>query len=170
MRGPNTPTAGQALQLAPSGPNSIPDLSEQVQSLTSDSDIDKSAFYRGWAWLVLVDTRLNPAPAGRVAKIQPLVKSCILVGSHADSCDVVLASGRISREHAEIEFDFAQGQFSLVDRNSTNGTYVRPPGGNETRVITRQMLVDSCQIRFADDAVFVFRCFAQKAAKSGRVS
>lgn len=165
MRGPNTPSAGQVIQPASTGANSVPDLSEQVQSLTSDIDIDKSAFYRGWAWLVLVETRLNPAPPGRVAKIQPLVKSCILVGSHADSCDLVLASGRISREHAEIEFDFAQGQFWLVDRNSTNGTYVRPPGGSEARIIARQMLVDGCQIRFADDAAFVFRCFAQKAAK-----
>ncbi len=165
MRGPNTPNAGDVTLPASSGPNSIPDLSEQVQSLPTDSDSDKSTFYRGWAWLVLVETRLSPAPPGRVATLQPLVKSCILVGSHAESCDVVLASGRISREHAEIEFDFAQGQFWLNDRNSTNGTHVRPPGGSELRVIARQMLIDGCQIRFADDAEFVFRCFAQKAAK-----
>ena len=158
---PNVPVETQGADAT--ARDSLPDLSEFVRSTGGNSD--QWSFYRAWAWLVLAESRLSVALTSSVAIFQPLVKASILIGSNADLCDVVLPSGRISREHADLEFDFVHGHFYLTDRSSTNGTYVRPPGSSESRVITRQSILDGYRIRFADDVVFVFRCFAHKVAK-----
>jgi hypothetical protein len=75
----------------------------------------------GLARLLLLRPRLEAAP--RTGASLP----CLTVGRHPSN-DLVLASTGIpllmSRYHAAITFDGEQ--FTVVDRSTTNGTYVRP--------------------------------------------
>ncbi len=159
----NVPTLVEAVRTGPSGRTNVPDLSEHVQD--TSGEILRPTVYRGWAWIVCAEHRLQGAPPSLVATFHPLIKTHILIGNNAEVCDLVFNSGRISREHAEIEFDLTQGLFYVSDRGSTNGTFVRPPGGAESRVLSRQTLADGSRLRLADDVVLIFRGFCQKGGK-----
>jgi len=76
-------------------------------------------------------------------------------------CDIVLASHGVSREHAEIGFDRARGQFFMADLKSTNGTYLQRPGeSGVTQIVGQADLSDGCVIRFGAEQVrLVFRCY-----------
>lgn len=160
----NIPTWVDGPRAGTSGRNNVPDLSEHLQEPSSPTQ-SRSAVYRGWAWLVCVENRLPGPPPSLVVAIAPLMKTHILIGNNAEVCDLVFSSGRISREHAELEFDISSGTFFLSDRGSTNGTFVRPPTGSETRVLSRQPLLDGSRLRLADDVVLVFRAHCQKVVK-----
>lgn len=56
-----------------------------------------------------------------VVKRMPLVRGRFVIG-RGDDVDFVLSSGEVSRHHAAIEYDGSH--FSLVDLDSTNGTFV----------------------------------------------
>ena len=160
----NIPTWVDGQRTGTSGRNNVPDLSDDLQDSSVPTQA-RSAVYRGWAWLVCVENRLQGPPPSLVVAIQPLMKSHILIGNNAEVCDLVFNSGRISREHAELEFDVSSGTFFLSDRGSTNGTFVRPPSGSETRVLARQPLLDGSRLRLADDVVLVFRAHCQKVVR-----
>lgn len=59
--------------------------------------------------------------AGRTYPLDPFKQPTLTVGRSAE-CDIALQDGRASRRHAEIRWDGRQ--WLVVDRNSTNGTYV----------------------------------------------
>lgn len=69
------------------------------------------------AWLVLQE---GPA-AGRTYPLDPSTKPVYSIGRSSE-CDVVLNDTRASRHHADIRWDGQQ--WTVVDQNSTNGTYV----------------------------------------------
>ena len=64
-------------------------------------------------------------------------KSKVVIG-RADNCDVILNSGSVSREHAEINKQ-TDGTYSIKDLNSTNGTFVN---GSKIKGLQRIILSD----------------------------
>ncbi|MGY8939217.1 MAG: FHA domain-containing protein, partial [Flavobacteriales bacterium] len=64
-------------------------------------------------------------------------KSKVVIG-RADNCDVILNSGSVSREHAEITKQ-TDGTYSIKDLNSTNGTFVN---GSKIKGLQRIILSD----------------------------
>jgi class 3 adenylate cyclase len=61
-----------------------------------------------------------------------------VVLGRGEVCDVVVQNNFASRQHVRIELRF--GKFVLVDQ-STNGTYVRPSGGNVVRITREEMIL-----------------------------
>jgi hypothetical protein len=59
--------------------------------------------------------------AGSSFTLDPFTKPSLSVGRSSD-CDITLADGRASRHHSDIRWDGRQ--WVVVDRGSTNGTYV----------------------------------------------
>ena len=51
----------------------------------------------------------------------PVRGSCFL--GRAPSCEVVLANGKVSRQHALVNRQ-SEGEFWLIDLGSVNGTYI----------------------------------------------
>ena len=68
-------------------------------------------------------------------------KSKVVIG-RADDCDIVLNSGPVSRQHAEIQ-KLSDRTYSIKDLNSTNGTFV-----NGRKIKSSQSIVDSDKIAF----------------------
>jgi len=66
-------------------------------------------------------------------------KSKVVIG-RADNCDIVLNSGSVSRQHAEIQ-KLSDRTYSIKDLNSTNGTFV-----NGRKIKSSQSIVDSDKI------------------------
>lgn len=64
----------------------------------------------------------------------------------ASTCDVVVQDSLVSREHAMIVFD--DGEFTVVDLSSSNGTSV-----NGQRITTRQSLRHQDEIRVGDTSL-----------------
>lgn len=50
-----------------------------------------------------------------------------------DSCEIPIADKSVSTIHAEIELT-KMGELFIVDRNSTNGTYILRPGQSKIRI------------------------------------
>lgn len=63
-----------------------------------------------------------------------------VIGTAAD-CDMVLTDPYLSSRHATIRHDARDGSFTIIDRNSTNGSYV-----NDKRVIQDE-LIDNDTLR-----------------------
>lgn len=63
-----------------------------------------------------------------------------VIGTAAD-CDIVLTDPYLSSRHATIRHDARDGSFTIIDRNSTNGSYV-----NDKRVIQDE-LIDNDTLR-----------------------
>ena len=78
----------------------------------------------------------------------PVRGSCFL--GRAPSCEVVLANGKVSRQHALVNRQ-SEAEFWLIDLGSVNGTYL-----NGRRVAQPCRLFDGDQIRIAEFA-FSFR-------------
>ena len=141
------------------------DYSDSTQPIEGQTEVTGYPIYKGWAWLICIDHKLSNQLPSSVIMLHPIIKSTILLGSTTETCDLVFASGRISREHATIDFDLASGRFSVTDRSSTNGSFLQLPGGLETRVVGREMLADQARIRLADEITLLFRCFSQKVVR-----
>jgi pSer/pThr/pTyr-binding forkhead associated (FHA) protein len=56
-------------------------------------------------------------------KVYPLVKKLISIGRRVEN-DLVIDDPRVSRRHAQLRANQEQGQFVLIDLNSTGGTFV----------------------------------------------
>jgi pSer/pThr/pTyr-binding forkhead associated (FHA) protein len=56
-------------------------------------------------------------------RVYPLVKDVISIGRRMEN-DLVIDDPRVSRRHAELRANQEQGQFVLIDLNSTGGTFV----------------------------------------------
>ncbi len=78
-------------------------------------------------------------PTGRQ---HPLVNDKIVIG-RAVSCDVVITSKRVSREHTQIRRE--GWRIFVEDLGSTNGTYL-----NHERIMTPMQLRDGDQIQVGD--------------------
>ncbi len=68
-----------------------------------------------------MDVRLVILNAGKQRTEIRLVKPVTVIGRD-ESCDLVLAQGRVSRRHCEVRID--QGRIKVKDLDSGNGTYV----------------------------------------------
>ncbi len=64
-----------------------------------------------------------------------------VIGTAAD-CDIVLTDPYLSAKHAVIRHDPTDGSFTIIDLDSTNGTYL-----NDKR-LTKEELIDNDTIRF----------------------
>lgn len=107
------------------------------------------------AWLVML--RSSEDLPGNIVALRPQIKNPIRLGSNPETCDIVLPSNEISRDHSEFELDPSSGQLRISDLGSTNGTYIQEPGSSEVTVERGYLLTDGCRLRFAD-TVFIFRC------------
>lgn len=96
------------------------------------SQIQAQTFQPVVGWVVVLNGELR----GRDFR---LVDGKNSIGTAAD-CDVVLTDPYLSSHHAAIRHE--NGEFTLVDLDSTNGTYC-----NERRV-SREDLIDNDKIRF----------------------
>ena len=99
--------------------------------LTDEGAIQMQTFQPCVGWVVVLNGELR----GRDFR---LVDGKNTLGTAAD-CDVVLTDPYLSSHHAVIRHE--NGEFTLVDLDSTNGTYV-----NERRV-SREDLIDNDKVR-----------------------
>ena len=79
---------------------------------------------------------------GQSARVFPLTQGRVSVGGNPDS-DLVLDSGIISGEHAEI-LTAEDGTVTVVDLGSTNGTFINDEG------INRGTLKSGDKVRFGN--------------------
>ncbi len=90
---------------------------------------------------------LHP-PGPEIGRRIPLLNPQYIVGRDSEAGFVVSRSS-VSRQHARLYAD-EDGQWSVEDLNSTNGTFV-----NEARLSRAHVLADSDQVRFGD-AIYKF--------------
>lgn len=82
-------------------------------------------------------------------RVYPLTGEIITLGRAADNNIAFPSELRVSSHHACIRSHI--GLFWLEDLNSTNGTFLQPPGGERFRLNPREpaLLVDGAQIHLA---------------------
>ena len=73
-------------------------------------------------------------------------KSKVVIG-RADDCDIVLNSGSVSRQHAEIQ-KLSDRTYSIKDLNSTNGTFVngRKIKSSQSIVVSDKIFIGKLQL------------------------
>ena len=89
----------------------------------------------------------NPVEEDKVNILEKLkTKSKVVIG-RADDCDIVLNSGSVSRQHAEVTKN-NNGSYSIKDLNSTNGTFVngRKIKGLQTIVHADKIFIGKLQL------------------------
>lgn len=134
-------TTRQAIMPVPQGPPAIPSSPGQERA----------------AWLVILAGSQHPC--GHVVPLTFTRRTRYRIGGDP-SCEVVINSPVVSREHAEIGFDATLNGFFLADLGSTNGTYVQPPGMNLYQVAGTAPLRDNSLIWLGREQVrFSFRCY-----------
>lgn len=105
---------------------------EQDRTMALDvSQLNRGSFQPCVGWVVVLNGELQ----GRDFR---LVDGKNTMGTAAD-CDVVLTDPYLSSKHAVIRYE--HGTFTLVDLDSTNGTFL-----NETRA-SKEDLIDNDKIR-----------------------
>lgn len=109
------------------------------------------------AWLVIMAGSQHPR--GYIVPLTFARKMRYRIGGDP-SCEIVITSPVVSREHAEIGFDTTLNGFFVSDLGSTNGTYVQLPGMELQQVSGTAALRDNSLIWLGREQVrFSFRCY-----------
>lgn len=107
------------------------------------------------AWLVVLQAKRPQL--GAVVRLDTSIGYRFRLGTN-ETCDIVLQDEqkKISREHAEIEFDAQQRLYVLRDLRSTNETFVRFPNQTAYRSVTPNepvTLLDGTAIRLGPEGI-----------------
>lgn len=119
------------------------ELDETTQVVERDS-LKRPAHAGGAGVLIVVE-------GGPIGQRFPLKGESLRIGRGYE-CEIVINERDVSREHAIVRSSVADGSATLVDLNSTNGTYV-----NESRIARATELRDGDRLRIGE-WTFKFLC------------